>query len=115
MPSCEVVIKKPSLHASIIVPAPADLQLISSSTNYNEASRISLRARADYLLVVFRPSRLVRAQRNAPGVSGSPATTRKPPMKPSPGPTARDSLDCAGLFTGGASRLTERHGSAGLA
>ena len=53
---------------------------------------------------------VVRQQRNAPGGFWVASTVPAAADEARTGSVARDDLDCAGLFTDGASRLAERHG-----
>jgi hypothetical protein len=53
---------------------------------------------------------IVRQQRNAPGGFWVASTEPQAATEALTGSVARDSLDCIGLFTDGASRLAERHG-----
>jgi hypothetical protein len=53
---------------------------------------------------------IVRQQRNAPGGFWVASTKPEAAKEALTGSLPRESLDCAGLFTDGASRLAERHG-----
>jgi Protein phosphatase 2C len=55
-------------------------------------------------------AQIVREQRNAPGGFWVASNTPEAAHEAITGSVPRDQVDCAGLFTDGASRLAERHG-----